>query len=124
MRIFALNTFMRFARKESINHASLSAAIASIESGLVDAELGGGLVKQRVARGGEGKRGGFRTIIAIRLGDRAVYLFGFAKNERDNISAADLAALKTLGKVYLAMNAADLEMAVTIGKIEEINSHD
>ena len=124
MRIFALNTFMRFARKESINLVSLSAAIASIESGLVDAELGGGLVKQRVARGGEGKRGGFRTIIAIRLGDRAVYLFGFAKNERDNISAADLAALKTLGKVYLAMNAADLEMAVTIGKIEEINSHD
>ena len=124
MRIFALNTFMRFARKESINLVSLSAAIASIESGLVDAELGGGLVKQRVARGGEGKSGGFRTIIAIRLGDRAVYLFGFAKNERDNISAADLAALKTLGKVYLAMNAADLEMAVTIGKIEEINSHD
>src|ERR1700683_1838925 len=59
--------------------------------GLIDADLGSGLLKQRVARAGEGRSGGYRTIIAYRAGDRAVFLYGFAKNERDNIGDDELA---------------------------------
>jgi hypothetical protein len=79
VRIFKTKALARFTKRES-----LVAAIEAVRSGLIDADLGGGLVKQRVARPGQGKRGGFRMLIGFRS-DRAIFLFGFAKNERDNI---------------------------------------
>ena len=75
----------QFQKREVIDDAALTRAVANAEIGLVDADLGGGLIKQRIARFGQGKRGGYRTIIAYRQGGRAVFLFGFAKNERDNL---------------------------------------
>ena len=123
MRIYAVKTFMRFARKERISAESLIEAVRRIESGLIDAELGGSLVKQRVARTGEGRSGGYRTIVAVHNGDRHVFLFGFAKNERDNIGADDLAALKALGKVFLSMGAAELGNAIEAETLEEIDTH-
>ena len=83
MRLLKLKAFARFQRREGIADKTLSKTIRSAEAGLIDADLGGGLIKQRVARPGQGKRGGFRTIVAYRRGIRAVFLFGFAKmNER------------------------------------------
>jgi hypothetical protein len=79
VRLFKLKAFARFQRQEGIADKTLSKAIGSAEGGLVDADLGGGLIKQRVARPGQGKRGGFRTIVAYRRGSRAVFLFGFAQ---------------------------------------------
>ena len=123
MRIYAVKTFMRFARKERITAESLIEAVRRIESGLIDAELGGSLVKQRVARTGEGRSGGYRTIVAVRKGDRHVFLFGFAKNERDHIETSDLAALKALGKVYLSISDAELGSALGAAILEEIDAH-
>jgi hypothetical protein len=77
--------FARFARKERLNPPRLRDAITRAELGLIDAELGGGLIKQRVARSGGGRSGGYRTVIAFRAAQRAVFLYGFAKSERDNI---------------------------------------
>ena len=85
MRIFKTKWFVRFARRERIKDHALLDAIARAEKGLIDADLGSGLLKQRVARAGEGRSGGYRTIIAYRAGGLAVFLYGFAKNERDNI---------------------------------------
>ena len=90
MRLYKLKAFARFQRRERIADQVLGRAVKSAEEGLVDADLGGGLIKQRVARQSQGKSGGFRTLIAYRRGDRAIFLFGFAKNERDNLDADEL----------------------------------
>jgi hypothetical protein len=90
LRIFKTKWFARYARRERIADRGLSEAIARAERGLVDAELGGGIIKQRVARTGQGRSGGFRLLIAYRAGDRAVFLYGFAKRDRENIDPDEL----------------------------------
>ena len=114
MTIYKTKTFDRFARKERLTMAHLVEAVQRAESGLVDAELGGGIVKQRVARSGRGRRGGYRTLIAFRSGDCAVFMFGFAKSERDNINAAELDALRLLGSQWLG-DASKIARDVTAG---------
>src|SRR3546814_2072097 len=79
-----------FSRKERIDDSALRDAVQRAECGLVDADLGGGVIKQRVARPGKGKSGGYRTLILFRHGDRAIFAFGFAKSAQANISKADL----------------------------------
>ena len=74
MRVFKTKVFRRFQRKERMRGANLVEAVARAEKGLIDADLGHGLIKQRIARDGAGKSGGFRTIIAFRKGDRAAFL--------------------------------------------------
>jgi len=101
--------------------AQLAQAIADAERGLIDADLGGGLIKQRVARAGQGKRSGFRTLIAYQACDRAVFLFGFAKRERDNISEAQLADLKTLASDMLSRSDEIIDEAIADGLIQEVD---
>ena len=95
MRIFKTKALARFTKGEAISDESLVAAIETAKRGLIDADLGGGLIQQRVARPGQGKRGGFRMLIAFRP-DRAIFLFGFAKNERDNIDDKQLTTLREI----------------------------
>lgn len=114
---------MRFAQRERITDTSLKQAIERAERGLIDADLGGGLIKQRIARPGKGRSGGFRVIVAYRAQGRAVFLFGFAKNERDNIDPEDLQLFRVLGANWLAANAATIAQAIKTGDLEEI-SHD
>jgi len=83
--VYKTKWFQRFARKEKIADAALLDAIARAAKGQIDADLGGGVIKQRVARPGQGKSGGYRAIIVFRQEDRAVFMYGFAKSERDNI---------------------------------------
>ena len=78
MRIYKNAWFAKFARKERIGNAALCDAVDRAERGLIDADLGGGLIKQRVARAGEGKSGGYRTLIFFRQAERAIFAFGFA----------------------------------------------
>jgi hypothetical protein len=104
VRLFKLKAFARFQRHEKIAEKTLSKAIRGAEGGLIDADLGGGLIKQRVARPGQGKRGGFRTIIAYRRGSRAVFLFGFAKSERGNLDDDELAQWQRVGRAYLGLD--------------------
>uniref|UniRef100_UPI00343A147F type II toxin-antitoxin system RelE/ParE family toxin n=1 Tax=Sphingomonas bacterium TaxID=1895847 RepID=UPI00343A147F len=92
--MFKNGWFERFVRKERLADSALREAVQRAESGLVDADLGGGAIKQRVARPGKGKSGGYRTLILFRQGDRAIFAFGFAKSAQANMSKADLALLK------------------------------
>ena len=94
MRVYKTKPFTRFQRRARISDGSLCAAVSDAEAGLIEADLGGGLFKQRVARLGAGKRDGFRMVIAYRKGVRAFFLLGFAKSARANIDDAELAALK------------------------------
>ena len=91
------------------------------ESGLVDADLGGGVIKQRVARAGQGKSGGYRTLILFRQGNRAIFAFGFAKSAQANISKADLALLRDAATEALEWNDEELDRLVASGTLVEID---
>ncbi len=113
MRILKTKGVSRFTRRERITDPSLSEAIDRANRGTIDADLGGGLIKQRVARPGQGRSGGFRMIIAYRAAGRAVFLYAFAKNDRDNIGNDD----------WLAASAEVIGQALTDGDLQEI-THD
>ena len=120
MRIFKNKSFARFARKARLEDSALCEAVTNIERGLIDADLGGGVVKQRIARAGGGKSGGFRTIILLKAGQRAFFVRGFAKNELDNIRDDELAALKILAAQMLAYDDTALALAVAEGILMEV----
>jgi len=124
VRVFKSKHFSRYARKEEIDDETLANAIREIESGLVDAVLGGGLVKKRVAREGSGKSSGYRTIIAFSSGHRSLFLYGFAKSDRDNIGNDELRELRKLSQLFLALKDEEITSALEIDRIEEIPYHD
>jgi hypothetical protein len=124
MRIFLTRGVVRFARRQRIADASLSEAIKRAERGTIDADLGGGLIKQRVARPGQGRSGGFRMIVAYREAGRAVFLYGFAKSDRDNIDDNELAALRMIGANWLAASTRLIGQAVEGGDLKEIEHDD
>lgn len=109
MEIFKVKAFLRFARSEGIADAKLVEAVERADAGLVDSDLGGGVVKQRVAREGQGKSGGYRTILLFRQGERAIFAYGFAKNDRDNIDRNELSAFRKAAALFLGFD----EVAVT-----------
>ena len=120
MRVFVVKAFGRFQRREKMSDAMLCAAVDSAAKGLIDAELGGELIKQRVARPGQGKRGGYRVLLAFRCGERAVFLFGFGKNERANITPRELADLKLYGARWLDLDDERIERAVADDDLREV----
>jgi len=120
MRVYKIKGFARFQRRERIADKALVEAIQAAERGLVDADLGGGLIKQRIARPGQGKSGGFRTLTAYRRSERAVFLFGFAKNERDNIDDDELETLRERGQVFLALSTGQLARLLAEGDLTEV----
>jgi len=120
MRIFKNRPFARFARKVGVNDPVICESIADAERGLIDADLGGGVIKQRIARPGQGKSGGFRALILYKQGTMAVFVYGFAKNERANITRDELEALKELADQVLAYDARAIAQAVTGGTLIEV----
>lgn len=120
MRVFATKPFQKFARDNNIDSESLCKAATEISSGLVHANLGGGVYKQRVARKGRGKSGGFRTIICFRVQTAAFFVYGFAKNEMDNIAPENLHQFRKLAEYLLGLSAADLKRAIEEGKLFEV----
>lgn len=102
---------------------NLFRAAENVAAGRYDANLGGGVFKQRIAREGGGKSGGFRTIILFRVGSHSFFAHGFAKNDKANVSAKELAALKRLANVLLGFSAAQLEAAQAVGELIEVESN-
>jgi len=120
MRILKTRIFDRWANNEGLTDQVLVAAGDEMEQGLVDAALGGHVYKKRVALPGHGKRGGSRTLLAYQSKDKAFFIFGFAKNERANINAKELKALKLLAKELLSYSNKKLEQAIKINELIEI----
>ena len=119
VRIFKTRALARFAKREAISDESLVVAIETAKRGLIDANLGGGLIKQRVARPGQGKRGGFRMLIGFRS-DRAIFLFGFAKNERENIDDKQLTTLREIVASWFAADDKKIAQALKDGLLIEV----
>ncbi len=120
MRVFKGKVFDRFARKAGISNTTLSGAIYDAALGLVDADLGGGVIKLRLARPGGGKSGGYRSIVLFRARERAVFMYGFAKNERDNIGTDELVAFRKLARAVLAYGDDELAAALATGALIEV----
>ena len=121
MSIYKTRSFARWVKREGLADRDLCDAVVEMQKGLIDARLGGGLIKKRVARSGHGKRGGYRVILASNLGDRWVFMFGFAKNERDNVDDNELRLMKRLASAFLEMDDRMLRQALTSGEILEIH---
>ena len=122
MRIFKTRWLARFARRERISDRSLRDAIDRAERGIVDADLGGGLIKQRVARSGQGRSGGYRMLLAYRAADRAVFLYGFAKSERENVDSDELSTVRDVAADWLAADTARIEEAVLENELLEVSN--
>ena len=115
-----MRNFARFQRRERIDDESLARAVRNAEAGLIDADLGGGLIKQRVPRAGQGKRGGYRTAIVYRRGDLAIFLVGFAKKDRANIDDDELEALRGQSRAFLRMGRDEIEAAIADNDLLEV----
>jgi hypothetical protein len=123
-RVFKTRYFIRWMRKTVLNDEVLCAAVNEMAQGLIDADLGGGVVKKRVGISGRGKRGGARTLVATNKGNRWFFVYGFEKNDRANISDDELEALKDLAEQLLARTGHQLAAALNDGSLMEIcNDH-
>ncbi|HWE46593.1 MAG TPA: type II toxin-antitoxin system RelE/ParE family toxin [Caulobacteraceae bacterium] len=120
MAAYLTKAFARFAGKAGLNDGTLLDAARAVAEGRFDADLGGGVFKQRVARPGAGKSGGFRTIILFRRGGHGFFVHGFAKNEKSNITATETRALKKLADTLLALSDADIETALKAGELRSL----
>jgi len=121
MRVFVVRAFGRFQRREKITDPMLCTAVENARRGLIDAQLGGEVIKQRIARKGQGKSGGYRALIAFRDGERAVFLYGFAKSERSDVRPDQLAALKLYAQRWLGLDDEKVSTAVADDELREVH---
>lgn len=120
LRVFKRKDFAKWQSAEKLPDASLCKAAREMASGLIDADLGGYLYKKRVARPGQGKSGGYRTILSARIGERYVFLHGFAKNDKANISQDERRALQFAGSVFLNLSEDNMRKALLSGVLVEV----
>lgn len=119
-RIFKRKDFARWQASEMLPDAVLCKAVKEMEGGLIDADLGGFLYKKRVARPGGGKSGGYRTLLSARMGDRYVFLHGFPKSDKANITQDEKRALQFAGKMFLELSGEALSRALNSGVLVEV----
>lgn len=119
--VYETRWFRRWARKVGVTTSALCDAVREMRTGLYDANLGGGLFKKRIGRSGQGKSGGFRTLVATNRRTNWVFLFGFSKNERGNIDEDELDALKKLAAHMLSLSEEALDKARRAGELMEVD---
>ena len=120
MKVFKNAWFGRFARKEKISADALWDTVERAEDGQIDADLGGGVIKQRIARPGESKSKGYRSIILFRKGELSFFVYGFSKSELGNIRKDEEAQFKKMAKHILSLTDAQLSKLVANGQFEEV----
>lgn len=120
MKVFKNPWFGRFARKEKISADVLLDAVERAEKGLVDADLGGGVIKQRIARPGESKSKGYRSIVLFRKGERAFFVYGFSKSDLGNIRDDEEDQYKKAAKLVFALTDDQIQKLVEKGQFEEV----
>ena len=123
-RVFKTRHFARWMRKTELANKTLCEAVGEMSRGLIDADLGGNVLKKRVGLAGRGKRGGARTLVVTNKGNRWFFVFGFEKNDRPNIADDELDALQALGEELLARTGRQLDEAVADGSLQEICHED
>lgn len=124
IRIYKSKWFAKFAKKEIITDNALCKAIKDAEDGKIDADLGGGVIKQRIARENAGKSGGYRSIILYRYADKAFFVYGYSKSKQDNISKAEVLAFRDMAELVLSLPESEVEILLKAGIYEEVKSYE
>lgn len=124
MRIFTTKWLTRFAKKKDITDNALCRAVVDVEKGYFDVDLGGNVYKQRLARHGEGKSGGFRIIICLRKGERTFIVYGFPKSARSNVSSEEITAFKQMAVHLFALTDEQIALLIQNGELREITPED
>jgi hypothetical protein len=120
LHIYKNTWFQRFARREKITDQMLVDAITRAEDDLIDADLGGNIIKQRIARKGQGKSSGYRTIVIFKQDDKAFFVYGFAKSERENLKENELKYYKESAEIYLSMSNEQIDKLLKTSELTEI----
>jgi len=123
MRVFVNKWFEKFQRKERISDEKILQAVREVGNGIIDADYGHGVIKKRIARENEGKSGGYRTIILYKVDDKAFFVYGFPKKDKDNIDRKEEDAFKALADQILNMNDKDFLKAVQLGLFKEVKEN-
>ena len=125
MNIYLSKAFTRLSRRDGLTDIHICQAINEMNEGLIDADLGAGLFKKRIAMPGQGKRGGWRSILAFQVGNnKAFFLYLFPKSRRESIDVAELKALKRLSRYYLTLEPAEIKAALQCGELREVTCND
>ncbi len=124
MKVFVNAWFGRFARRERLPPSALWDAVERAGKGVIDADLGGGVIKQRVARAGGGRSGGYRCIVLFRRKEKAFFVYGFAKSDLDNIRPDEASQFRKMAKHVLALSDAQIQMLIANGQFEEVVGDD
>lgn len=120
MRVFKTKWFARYARKMDIEDSYLCEAVKRAESGLIDADLGSNIIKQRVPKKGQSRAKGYRVLLAYRSQTKTFFMYGFAKNEKDNIDDDELESLKEIGIKWLNTSEQNIKHALFHDLLQEV----
>lgn len=124
MRILKNRSFSQWASKLKISDEVLYSAITEMQHGLYDANLGGNVYKKRLPFGHKGKSGGMRTIIAFKLNNRAIFVYGYAKSEKSTLTQKEAESLKQLAKLYFSYSDNEIKKAIEAGVLIEVHSNE
>ncbi|KAF0250079.1 MAG: hypothetical protein FD167_523 [bacterium] len=119
-----LGSSRNYLHLEKISDKKLCQAVESLEKGLIDTDLGSGVIKQRISRPNEGKSGGYRTIIFYHQGNRVFFVYGFAKNDQENINEDEEKAFKKSADVMLNISDEKLQKDIDAGILSEVECND
>ncbi len=122
MKKLTTKWFKKWSKKVNLSNQDLLETIQNLESGLSVSDLGGNLFKVRVKREHSGKSSGFRTIIVFKSGEKAIFLYGFGKNEKENIDKSELQYLKTLGYDLISLDSKQLNSAISKGVLFDLEA--
>lgn len=122
MHYLMTKKFGKWSKKKQISSKDLKKCLVEVVDGQFDANLGGHVYKKRVARSGQGKGGGFRTLICLKQGELAVFVHGFSKSNQENITRRELEVLKELAGILLNMSDKELQKAFASGALMEVNN--
>ncbi len=114
--------FSKWAAKQKIIKKELTNALTELQAGIFEANLGGNIYKKRIRLEGKGKSSGGRAIICYKIDDRAIFVHGFAKNEKSNLSKKELIAFKELSKILLKLSPKEIAIAIENGDLIEVKS--
>jgi len=124
VNVYLSKAFTRLARREGLTDVHICQAVAEMNTGMIDANLGAGLFKKRIAMPGQGKRGSWRAVLGFQAGKKAFFLYLFPKNSRDNIEDDEMKALKRLTRYYLTLKPGEIKTALQCGELNEVNCNE
>ena len=120
VRIFITKSFSRWAKKNKLVIQQLRSAANEIAKGTFDANLGGGVIKKRVATKGRGKSASVRTIVAFKRGNHCFFIYGFEKSERKNITDKEEKVFKIVAKELFEFSNHDIKKRLEQRSLYEV----